>query len=114
MDLEVDVQCYSEVNANMLQPKIRHQFYTYTKSMDNTSKAMWSNSDIACPTNYKPGGTGIVTRGASSSRIKESNNDKFGRWSYQIIDGKEKRDVMIINIYQCCKSSTSEGLITAH
>ena len=82
--------------------------------MNRTSRSLWSNSDITCPTNYKPGGTGIVARGVSSSRIKEGDNDKLGRWSYQIFDGKGKRDVMIISIYQCCNSSTSEGLITAH
>ena len=82
--------------------------------MDRTSRSLWSNIDIACPMNYKPGGTGIVTLGVSSSRIKEGDNDKLGRWSYQIFDAKGKRDVMIISIYQCYNPSTSEGLITAH
>ena len=73
MDLEVDVQCYLEVNANLLQLKISHQFYAHTRSMDSTSKSTWStSSDIVCPTNYKHGGTGIVTHGTSSSWVKET------------------------------------------
>ena len=53
----------------------------------------------------------MCTNGRTASRVKKSDNDKFGRWSYQLLDGKGKKEVLIISIYQCCKS---EGPNTAY
>jgi len=114
MDQDIDIQCYSETNVNMLLPNVRKSFYDKTQKMDQNSKSTWSSSDIPTDKNFKPGGTGIFTRGRSAGRIKQTGNDNLGRWSYQVLDGKGKRDVLIVSIYQCCKSSNDDGILTAH
>ena len=79
LDLDVDIQCYSEVNTDILQPKLRKAFYELPKNMDKSMKSTWSTSKVPSNSEYKPGGTGICTHGRSSSRIKKSGDDEFGR-----------------------------------
>ena len=81
MDLDIDIQCYSEVNANFLNTKLRRQFYEKSKSMDPHSTYTWSTSEVIIVSDYKLGGTGIVSRGATARRIKRSGFDKLERWS---------------------------------
>ena len=113
MDLDIDIQCYSELNANVHHPKVGKAFFEIPKSMDQSVKATWGTSEFQTESEFKPGGTGILTSGKSSSRIKESGKDKLGRWTYQVLEGKTDHDVVIFSVYQCCISS-SDGIKTAH
>ena len=114
MDLGIDIQCYSEVNRNFLRTEVRHKFYEGTKSMDRSSKAVWGTSLFTTDSNYKPGGTAIVTRGKTAGRVKKSGSDKLGRWTYQLLDGQGNKDILIVSIYQCCKQPTNPGGHTAY
>ena len=66
--------------------------------------AVLGRSEIPSANNYTPGGTGIATFGAIPGNVKQSGNDKIGRWSYQIFDSQKKIDIMVVSIYQCCIS----------
>ena len=114
MDQDIDIQCYSETNLNTLDPSVRKSLFDKTTKMDRTSKGVWSSSDVPKIGYFKPGGTSIVTRGKSSSRVKETGTDNLGRWCYQVLDGKGDRDVLLVSIYQSCKTSNKDGILTAH
>ena len=114
MDLDIDVQCYSETNVNLLKSNLRHKLHEAVLSMDRNSKATWSNSDVPCDSNFKPGGTCIINRGSTKSRIKSSGNDSLGRWSWQLLTGEGPREVLIISIYQCCSSNSKDARNTAY
>ena len=104
MDLDIDIQCYPEVNANFLNTKLRRLFYEKSKSMDPHSTCTWCTSEVIIDSDYKPGGTGIVSRGSSARRIKSSGFDKLGRWSWQLLSGKNNKEVLIVSVYQCCQT----------
>ena len=53
MDLEIDIQCYSEVNANYHRPKIRKKSFEHCKSMDWTSISVWGIRDVPCDSDFK-------------------------------------------------------------
>lgn len=36
LDLDIDIQCFSEVNADVLQPQVKQKFYEYPRSMDKS------------------------------------------------------------------------------
>ena len=57
MDLDIGIQCYSEVNANLLKSNLRHKFHEAVSSTDRNSKATWSTSGVPCDSSFKPGGT---------------------------------------------------------
>ena len=82
MDMEVDIQCYSEVNLNFLKSSTRRDFQEAVSSMDKNTKVTWSTSNVLCDSDFKPGGTCILNRGSTKSRIKSFGSDSLGRWSW--------------------------------
>ena len=114
LDLNIDIQCYSEVNTNFLRTDMRQQFFEKTKKMDRTSRSIWGTSLYTTDSEFKPGGTAIISTGKSASRVKKSGTDKLGRWTYQILDGQGNKDVLIISVYQCCKRPTNPNGATSY
>jgi hypothetical protein len=116
MDQQVDVQCYSEVNTDFLQTQQRQQFYENTKAMDRQARSVWGTSHVVVDNKsaFKPGGTAIVAMGKTAGRVKKSGMDSMGRWTYQLLDGKGGKDILIVSIYQCCKQPTNPNGITAY
>ena len=114
MDLEIDIQCYAEVNRNFLRSDQRHKFFEGMKTMDRSSKGVWGTSLFSTDSEYKPGGTAIISRGKTAGRIKKHGSDKLGRWTYQLLDGQGDRDILIVSVYQCCRQPTNPGGHTAY
>jgi hypothetical protein len=114
MDLEIDIQCYAEVNCNFLRSDQRQLFFEGTKAMDRSSKAIWGTSLFTTDSKYNPSRTAIVARGKTAGRVKKSGSDKLGRWTYQLLDGQGEKHVLIVSIYQCCKRPANPGGHTAY
>jgi hypothetical protein len=70
--------------------------------MDKHSKAIWGTSQVIVEGDFKPGGTALVTFEKTAGRVKESGSDPLGRWTYQNLDGKGNKEVLVMNVYQCC------------
>lgn len=113
LDLDIDIQCYSEVNANFMHHHIRQKFQEESKRSYQFSKTTWGTSKVESDSDFKAGGTGIVTRASCSTRVKKEATDDLGRRTYQILDGKGKRDVLIMSIYQCCTSKNKNETLPA-
>jgi hypothetical protein len=90
MDLQVDIQCYSEVNTDFLQTQQRQKFYENTKRMNRQARAVWGTSQVVVDneSTFKPGGLAIVTMGRTAGRVKKSGVDSMGRWTYQVLNWK--------------------------
>ena len=114
IDMEIDIQCYSEVNLNFLKSSARCDFQEAVSSMDKNTKVTWSTSDVPCDSDFKPGGTCIINRGSTKSRIKSFGSDSLGRGSWQLLTGEGSREILIISVYQCCSSSSDDARNTTH
>jgi hypothetical protein len=44
LDLNIGVQCYTEVNRNFLRTEIRQSFFKGTKIMDRSAQSTWGTS----------------------------------------------------------------------
>ena len=106
-----DVQGYSEVNANFLNTKLRKSFRDMVNIVDREARSVWSTSLVPSKSDFKSGGSGIVTFGRVAPRIKESGTDRMGRWCYQVLEGKG-REILLVNVYQVCVQ-TADGKLTA-
>jgi hypothetical protein len=115
-DLQIDIQCYSEVNRNFLRTDVRQFFYEGTKRMERSSRGTWGTSQLPTSSysDFKPGGTAIISTGKSAGRMKKNGSNKLGRWSYQLPDGQDDKDILIICVYQCCKNPTNPKGMTAY
>ena len=114
LDLDIDIQCYSEINLDTTKSHLLQQLQENVTKIDPQARSTWCSSKITTTRNYKPGGNGIITFGGHAGRIKTSGTDLLGQWSYQILDGKGNREILIMSIYQCCKTPTNKVGITAH
>ena len=93
-----------------MNSNVRQHFHKGTKRSYQFSKLMWGTSQAISDSDFKAGETGIVTRASCSTRVKKEATDNLKRWTCQILDGKGKRDVLIMSIYQCCTSKNKTKL----
>ena len=63
---------------------------------------------------YLPGGMKIVTRGRMTGRIAKQRVDEMGRFTWIMLNGKNRKQVMIISAYRVCKSGENIGPRMAH
>ena len=113
LDLDIDIQCYSEVNANLIKSNLHQKFHELTKRSYQLSKSTWGTSQAQSDSDYKAGGTGIVSIAACAIRAKKEGQDRLRRWMYKILDRRGKRDVLILSIYQCCNSNNETETLPA-
>ena len=97
LDLEIDIQCYSENNIDTLQGDVQQRLYDYVQAMDQQAKAIWNSGTIPMESEFKPGGTSAITFSKTVGRVKEQGKDPLGRWSYQVLDGKGDADILIVS-----------------
>ena len=97
IDLEIDIQCYSEVNQDFLKTQQRQSYQEDTNIMDRKSRSVWGLSQVIVENDFKPGGTAIISMGKTAGRVKKSGIDKMGRWTYQLLDGKGNKDILIVS-----------------
>jgi hypothetical protein len=82
--------------------------------MDRSARSTWGTSQLPSDSEYKPGGTAIISTGKTAGRVKQSGSDPLGRWTYQLLDGQGDKDILIVSVYQCCKSPTNPKGLTAY
>ena len=66
------------------------------------------SSQTRTSTTYKPGGTGIVGQGNIAGRIKNHDNDPYGRWTTVYLQGKSNKTIVVISVYQICTRPTNK------
>jgi len=76
-DLEVDIQCFGEINLDTRKTHIKKALAEGTRVIDKTAKCIWGSSLLPAPNDYKPGGTAIVTMGKSTGRVRAQGSDNL-------------------------------------
>jgi adenine specific DNA methylase Mod len=73
------------------------------------------SSELQTVSTYKPGGTTIITQEDATGRITSQDSDKYGRWSYLHLQGKDDKTITYITAYQvCAKPTTLQGITAYH
>ncbi|KAL7574197.1 hypothetical protein ACA910_014872 [Epithemia clementina (nom. ined.)] len=74
-------------------------------------------SPIPTTTYFKPGGVALITTNSTTGRVIATGSDEMGRWTFQSLLGRDKRQITIISAYQVCSPSSSQSVpsaLTAH
>ena len=115
-EFQVDVAGICELNLDVKKASVKETLYKKLKKIDPHARIVMTTSPSKySETDFKMGGTAMVTRGNWSGHIQEQGNDKLGRWSYQTLEGKDGKLVTIITMYRVCKknNNSSGGTIRA-
>ena len=97
-ELEIDIFGISEVNLNTTDTtkKLVNTILNQRFGRGNIAMAVQSTDK----TGYFPGGTSIITRGPAIGRIKKRIEDKMGRFTINVLEGKEGSGILCISIYR--------------
>ena len=114
IDSSIDVQCFSEINLDVYKTKVRTELVKTIKKMDKQARSVWGTSQFVSNSEYKPGGTSIVTLGKTAGRVKDWGSGPLGRWTYQLLRGKGDTNILIVSIYQCCNNRRKNQKKTAY
>ena len=114
LEREVDIQGISEHNLDTFKYHINTRAQQQVRQISPTARAHFSQSTTDTLSDYKPGGTGIITFGTHTGRIQKAMMDPLGRWTTIRYSGTAGRDLIVINVYQCRVPTNDDGRATWH
>ena len=112
-EVQADILCGQEHNLATDKTQVRSILYSTCRQHWRRSRVVFGATPIPFTSNYKPGGTFIVSAGDITGRIKHQESDKWGRWVSQTLQGKDSKFVTIISAYQVVSTAIVPGSITA-
>ena len=104
----VSVIFFTETNINWRQTYLINKFKTIIKTVRPSKKAVVciSDSQLRFTSEFKQGGTAIVTLEPISSAIVSKGYDPLGlrRWTYTTMLGKKLKQTTMFNAYRPCNT----------
>ena len=110
---DIDILGVIEHNVDNRSEKVATTIYQALRRVSRTFAHILGGTETKMETNYKPGGTMMVSRGNIRGRITEKGTDVLGRWTYQKIRRKRETSLWMINVYQVCKGGNTTGSTAA-
>ncbi len=112
LKIQCDIACLTELNVNLNNIKIRNDIFNIFKFTDRHSKTQITKQPESLKSSkyYYPGGNLISSNGIISGRIKKSDSDEAGRWSWIEINCKNHKNIVIISAY--CSNGNLTGINT--
>jgi hypothetical protein len=111
---EIDLQGIIEDKCDMTKYHVRQAFDKAARQVHHPVRLELGSSEYQSITNYKPGGTAIIVQGDTTGRIKNTDSDKYGRWSHVTTIGAHGSNTVFITAYQVCKKPTNRTGTTAY
>ena len=108
--VHVNLLGISETNLDTNNFRIHQQLrHSLARHFPGTSTMQFDTSPAAAQSAYKPGGTGILSIGATTSllEVNGKGGDALGRWSYMHFRRKNMPPVTVISAYQVCTTPTN-------
>ena len=106
------VQWGQEHNLDTTQAHLCSILFAIANQYWERNRLCMGTSPIPVHTPYKPGGTMMMTVGSLTGRVRTQVNDKWGRWTCQVFQGKANRSFGIISAYQPIAKGSNDGKIT--
>ncbi len=112
-EVQTDILCCQEHNLDTTKHHVRSILYDTARHHWNRSRLISGTTPISFETNYKPGGSMIVSIGDITGRIVVQSHDKWGRWTSQTFRGISGVNLTVISAYQVVTKNPHTGLTTA-
>ena len=110
MAYQVDVAALQEINLNLNVNKVRNKFIKAMKRYDQRATLQMAITKHNEKENrYMPGGNAVWNNGVYTGRIQRKGQEKYGRWAFIVLLGKNMQEIMIISAYNICKNSAEDG-----
>jgi exonuclease III len=110
---QVDIACGQEHNLDTTKSAVQSIIYSTTKQHWQRSRYTFASTPFKFENLYKPGGTFILSVGNVTSRICDTFQDKWGRWTSQTYRGQARRTLIVVSAYQVVTDHPARGTMTA-
>jgi hypothetical protein len=109
--IDADLICIAEHNIDTTSPSARRICHESVRRHFRASRLAMASSSIPSTsrTNFKPGGTMLLSQGKITGRIITSGVDPMGRWSFTKYAGTHNKIITVIVAYQVCDKPVIEG-----
>ena len=111
-EVQADIWLGQEHNLDSSQYSVRSILHNTHRQHWQRARLNIATTPIAFKKTYKPGGTFMLTVGNATGRIKTQDQDKWGRWVSQTLQGTAGRQVTIISAYQPVTDAHKPGTVT--
>ena len=111
-EVQADIFLGQEHNLDSSQYSVRSILHSTYRQHWQRARLNIATTPIAFKNTYKPGGTFMLTVGNSTGRIKSQDQDKWGRWVSQTLQGSAGRQVTIVSAYQPVTDASKPGTVT--
>jgi endonuclease/exonuclease/phosphatase family metal-dependent hydrolase len=110
--IQADIAGFSELNKDVTQHTINKDMRDIAGKHFNCNRLRLASTSKQMATDYKPGGTAIMTINSTCSRTREHGTDRMGRWAYQKYAIKNNKRLLVVSCYQVGSEDT-KGVTTA-
>jgi hypothetical protein len=111
--IQADIRGIVEHNLDTTNMEVRSICQDIARQTFSHTSLEMSSSSIPFLTQYKPGGTMILTQDHITGRIIRKYSDPLGRWTHLQLAGKNGRILNFITAYQVCPRPTHKTGTTA-
>eukprot|EP00957_Ditylum_brightwellii_P141445 10775898-Ditylum_brightwellii.AAC.1 len=93
------------MNLNWKMPGVYDALKQKLNKVWRRNKLVVSNYPERTKTRYQSGGTATLVTSLACHRVCDSGDDKYGRWLYVTLKGKNKRKIIVITAYRVCTNT---------
>ena len=111
-EVQADIVLGQEHNLDSSPYSVRSILHTTSRQHWQRARLNIATTPIAFKNTYKPGGTFMLTVDNATGRIKSQDQDKWGRWVCQTLQGSAGRQVTIVSAYQPVTDTSKPGTVT--
>ena len=110
--IHADIACFSEVNQDTSKFEIREKMKTVASLQFDHVRLVTATSNRKAKSNYKPGGTTMLTMMDTVALSKDPTRDRMGRWVSTRYSRGNGAHITVIGAYQVCQTHRT-GQVTA-
>lgn len=107
-ETQADVSGIQEHNIDTTQPQLRSILHATARKHWQRCVLTQASTPITFAGSYKPGGTLMLSTSSIVGRLSDHGTDKWGRWVYQTLKGRQGTLVTFITAYQVVDTHASQ------
>ena len=111
-EVQCHIFCGQEHNLDTSQSMVRKVLYATAKQYWERVRLNLGASPIEYKTQFKPGGTLMLTIGNTTGRMIEQIQDRWGRWATTQLQGRGDSKVAIVTVYQVVDKHGESGILS--
>jgi hypothetical protein len=108
-EVQADIVCIQEHNLDTTQYDVRQTLYQTAYRHWQRNRLTIASTPIPFTSQWKPGGTVIMSMGSITGRVIGKGKDPWGRWCYQTLLGRNGKAITILSAYQVVDKYTTRG-----